>query len=333
MFAGLIASELIETTFPKEKRILITGATGFVGSCFARSLADGTRPIGILTRGESNLWRIQDIVDRTQVIRADLRDYSAVREGVKDFAPDVVYHFATFGGMRHELDEGKIVETNVLACANLLAALADRDYSAFINVGSSSEYGPKAQPMSENDKPEPTSGYGKSKLLATFMCQADAATRGRPNVTLRLFSPYGRYEDGRRLVPSVILSCLKGLAPELSSPASVRDFVYIDDVIEALGLAAARIDSVKGEIINIGSGQQTSVEEIASRVIGITDCACEARWKSRERGQDEPAAWSANIEKAERLLSWRPRHDIESGLRKTIEWFRREGGRLYNHGG
>jgi nucleoside-diphosphate-sugar epimerase len=312
----------------ENKGILITGGAGFVGSCLARQLADSDNRVGLLVLEQEDLWRVNDILSSLSILKADLRDYSAVSRQVREFAPDVVFHLATYGGMSGQNNDNRIVETNILAAANLLLALRETDYNAFVNVGSSSEYGLMDKPMAETDRPQPVSSYGRSKLAATHLCESYASAYGMPNVTLRLFSPYGPYEDARRLVPSVILSCLKGIDPALGSAESVRDFVFVMDAVDALLEAAIQIDKLKGRIINIGSGIQRSVGEVADMIIELVGNDVRPIWGAVKPSQPEPKAWLADIGLVAELMGWQPRYDLRSGLSKTVEWFRANSGRF-----
>jgi len=138
----------------------------------------------------------------------------------------------------------------------------------------------------------------------------------------RLFSPYGYYEDKTRLVPSVILSCLKGRSLKLASKDSVRDFVFIGDVMDAYVKAAENIGKAAGEIFNIGYGRQHCVREIVDTVIKITSSGIKPGWGKVFNPRFEPKKWQADISKARALLNWQPEYDLASGLSKTINWLK-----------
>ncbi len=168
---------------------------------------------------------------------------------------------------------------------------------------------------------EPVTEYGVSKAGATLFCQKYATTDSLPIVTLRLFSPFGLYEEKSRLVPSVILAALQKTNPEISSRQFVRDFIYIDDVLRAYE-TVTNIRNPSGKIFNIGSGQQHSVGEVVDIIIrrlggevtyvsGIPQV-----WKT------EPTFWQADIQKAKSELCWEPKYPLESGLAATIDWFK-----------
>ena len=175
--------------------------------------------------------------------------------------------------------------------------------------------------MSEEDLLVPVNDYGVSKSAATLYCQFAAKSEKIPIVILRLFSPYGCYEGPTRLIPSVILDCLKGKNPKITSPAFVRDFIFIEDVMDAyLKVLDAR--EVGGEIINIGSGKQHSVGDVVNKIIELTGADVVPETSSTPRWSNEPEKWEADITKAKRILNWEPKYDLVSGLEASVKWFK-----------
>ena len=168
---------------------------------------------------------------------------------------------------------------------------------------------------------EPVTEYGASKAAATLYCQTIACTEKLPVVTLRLFSPYGRYEQKSRLVPSLILSALQKINPRIASRQFVRDFIFIDDVLDAY---EAVIDSknTSGKIFNIGSGQQHSVGEVADMIVGLLGNEVTYEVGMPQAWKNEPTFWQADIQRAKSELEWEPEYSLGKGLAATIGWFK-----------
>jgi nucleoside-diphosphate-sugar epimerase len=173
--------------------------------------------------------------------------------------------------------------------------------------------------------------YGVSKSAATLYCQSVARNKKIPMVTLRLFSPYGCYEGHKRLIPSVILDCFRGKNPEIISFEFVRDFIFIKDVMDAyIRLLDAK--EIIGEIINIGSGKQHTVGDIADTIIELTGDVLVPEASGTPRWPNEPEKWEADITKAKKLLNWEPKYDLTRGLDATIKWFRENINLYKNYG-
>ena len=306
----------------KRKRILITGATGFVGACLLhRLINDGFSNLSIIVRRNSNIWRIKSVLDKVKVYYSDLLDLERLKKVVLKIKPEIVYHLATYGaypGFQENIK--KIYETNLFGAINLLNASAKAGFERFINTSSSSEYGEKKEPMRENDLLKPNSDYGVSKASATLYCQNFARQNSLPVITFRLFSPYGYYENQNRLIPYVILSCLSGKNPKLSSPRSVRDFVFIEDVVESY-IKVLNSQNSFGQIFNIGTGEQHLVSEVVDKIIEITGSGIKPEWDVVNNMRNEPLVWVADISKAKSVLSWSPRYSLEKGLSKSVRWF------------
>src|SRR5262249_5612399 len=128
----------------------------------------------------------------------------------------------------------RMMATNFMGCVNLLDACAEIGVESFVQTGSSSEYGYKDHPPAEDEALEPNSHYAVTKAAATHYCQFTARQHNLHAVTTRLYSIYGPWEEPTRLIPTLIIRGLKGNLPPLVSPRTARDFVYVDDAVEAL---------------------------------------------------------------------------------------------------
>ena len=302
------------------KKVLVTGASGFVGSCLTRRLVSEGHDIHILVRASTDPWRLSDIRKNISEHSVDLRDSERLDKVVADIRPAVTYHCATYGGFSDQRDTRSILESNIIGTANLLKACERTGFEYFVNTGSSSEYGIKSKPMREEDVPEPREDYGVSKAAATMFCRAESLAKQLPVVTLRLFSPFGPWDDPRRLIPYVIKSCLTGGTPGLSSPDSVRDFIFIDDVIDAY-VSVIR-QPFRGEVINIGTGRQHSIGEVAAVIRSLVADCPEPTWGAVEKRRPEPSVWTANIDRANALFSWKPSIPFTEGLERTVAWMK-----------
>lgn len=303
------------------KRVLITGSTGFIGSNLARKCLDLGADVYLLTRSTSDKWRVRDILAKVRAFDVDLSDRDKLEKIVIEIQPEIVFHTAAYGGDPAQKDLMAIFRSNFLGTANLVDSCKTVDLELFVNTGSSSEYGVKAAPMKEDDLLEPANDYGISKSAATMYCQAAARNDELPIITLRLFSPYGSFESPARLIPSVILACLRDERPRIASRSFVRDFVFIGDVMDAY-LIVTESKNLGGKIFNIGSGKQHSVGDVVDMIIKLTGAQVEPEIGGPSRWKTEPCMWQADISRARDCLGWRPKYELKRGLAASIDWFR-----------
>ncbi|MDD5618479.1 MAG: NAD(P)-dependent oxidoreductase [Candidatus Omnitrophica bacterium] len=312
----------------KNKKILITGATGFIGSNLTRYFLKKCAGVSVFTRMVSDKWRIRDILKDVYEYHVDLNDPVKLEKAVRKIRPNIIIHTASHGGHSFQNNAKKIIEANFTGTVNLISALKDTEVDLLINTGSSSEYGIKSRPMKEIDLLEPVTEYGATKAAASAYCHGMAGKENIPVVTARLFSPYGYYDEGSRLISYVILSCLGSRNPKLSSTDPVRDFIFIEDVMDAYEKIIDNRDRVKGEIFNIGSGKQHTVGEVVKNIVKLTGSMVKPEWGRVNNSRCEPERWQADISKARRILKWEPEHSLSRGLKKDIIWFK-ENIRLY----
>jgi nucleoside-diphosphate-sugar epimerase len=300
------------------ERVLITGGGGFLGACLARSLLADGQEVHLLLRGRTNPWRLAGLKDRYKAHAGDICDASAVRRAVEASRPEIVYHLAAHGAYPSQRDRDVILATNILGTANLINALEGRDYQRLVNVGSSSEYGHKSDPMRPDDRLEPRTDYAVSKAAATHLCMAEAF-KGRPVVTVRVFSAYGPWEEPTRLVPYVMRCCSHGKSPEVTAGRQPRDFVYVDDVVDLIRVAAVH-PQARGQILHAGTGRRQTVRDMIETIMAICGAASVEYGKEHTR-PDEPPTWVADIEDTSTRVGWRPRHDLQAGVARMWQWF------------
>lgn len=306
----------------RKTKIIITGATGFIGSNIARNLVKKNYSLHIFIRKTSNLWRIKDIVSNMMVYEVDLVDRKLLEKTVKKINPQVIFHLAN-APIYHGSPSSIIdyVDVNLMGTINLIDACREVDYQCFVNTGSSAEYGAKVKPMKEDDFCQPLSLYAITKLAATNYTSFSGKIEEKPIITFRLFSPFGAYDDPKRLVTEAIYNALENKPIFLSAPHLVRDYIYIDDVIDAYIAAISKAEKYPGEIFNIGSGRQTSIEEVVKAVIKLSDSKSIIKWGTLKPRVFESKVWQADISNIKKCLLWKPIYSFEEGLEETINWF------------
>ena len=305
----------------KKNIFLITGASGFIGSNLLRRLVEKKAQVHIILRKKSNTWRINDLLHKVKIHYSDLSKYEEVLKIVQKTKPTVIYHLASFGAYPFQINPDKILKVNVMGTWNLLHALLNHEYKLFVNTGSSSEYGFKNKPMKETDLLEPASYYAVSKCTQTHLCSHMAKESNKPIVTLRPFSVYGPYEEPSRFIPTLLKSLYSGKKMSLTSPETARDFIYVDDMVDAY-LKIEELRKYQGMCFNIGTGIQSTIKQVVKEASEVTNRKISLEWGKIKPRSWDTTNWVADISLAKKLLKWKPRYDLNRGLHKNWEWFK-----------
>ncbi len=306
------------------RRVLVTGGTGFVGANLVRRLLADGHAVHCLVRPEHAGWRLADVRGDVELHRASLDDRRAVERAVRRAKPEWIFHLAAHGAYSWETDVDRIVATNVLGTVNLVRAALASGFEAFVNAGSSSEYGFKKTAPRERDWVEPNSHYAVAKVAATHFCRLTAQRENVKIATLRLYSVYGPWEDPGRLMPTMVAQGLAGRLPPLVDPRVARDYVYVDDVSEAFVRAAAKPHPEPGVVFNVGSGRQTTIREvvkIARRVLAIGE---KPRWGTMPNRRWDTNVWVSDSRAIRRALGWKPRYTVDRGFRQLVAWMKED---------
>jgi len=309
-------------------RILITGANGFIGSNLTRKLVNSENHIDILTRNESDLWRINDISSECNIHHVDLIKFDNVESIINKINPEIVFHCAGHGIYPEQKDSKSIFSTNILGTLNLLLAIRKNNkLKRFVNLGSFFEN----TTDNENDsnlrkKLEP---YTISKIIQTSLVRKFYTEDNLPVVTLRVFTPYGRFDSPGRLISDIMTAIIKNRPLEIGSKTSMRDFIHIDDVIRALEVAGKQ-PNIEGEIFDVGTGKGITVEEIVKKTEELTMHNCNVLWNDEKiREFDKRDSHILLNSKNNKKFNWKPEISINQGIMKTYEWYK-ENINLYN---
>jgi UDP-glucose 4-epimerase len=304
------------------KRTLLTGGTGFVGANLARGLLRDGHEVHLLVRPGHQPWRIEAIRPHVQLHEARLDDSHEVTRMVDQIRPEWIFHLAVHGAYSWQTDLNQMLATNIHGTVNLLTACLKAGFDAFINTGSSSEYGFKDHPPAETESLEPNSDYAVTKAAATLFCRQTAQRERVHLTTLRLYSVYGPFEEPARLIPSLIGHGLRGEWPPLASPDTARDYVYVDDVVDAYLLAATQPGQPPGAVYNVGTGVQSTLRQVVEVARRILTIQAEPKWGSMPPRQWDTKCWVADNRLIHESLGWRPHYTVEEGFSQMLLWHR-----------
>ena len=300
-------------------RALVTGAGGFVGANLVRHLLRlGDAPIAIVRPGGEE-WRLVDLGDEVETIAIDLRDPEATSRLVRQAAPAAIFHLAAHGAYSWETDLDAMLAVNVRCTQTLLEVARDLSIP-LVSAGTSSEYGYRDSPPTEQDRIEPNSHYAITKAAGTHLCRLAAKTDEVHAVVLRLYSVYGPWENPGRLMPTLVGAAMNGGWPPLVDREIARDFVWAGDACDAF-IRAAGLRCDAGAVFNVASGVQTTLGQLVDVVAERFAVAQSPLWGSMPARRWDTTTWVGDPRSTTAHLGWSASTPLQQGLGEVAEWF------------
>jgi len=304
----------------KNKKVLVTGASGFIGSHLTERLLKEKADISIIKRENSSSVHLEPFKGKVKAFTCDLRNFEEVKKAIATTKPDIIFHLAAHASPERNIDSKLIFNNNLFGTINLFKAL-NGNFDLFVNTGTCEEYGNGKTPFQEDQAPISVSPYSASKIATTHYCQMLNKVHNLPIVTLRPFLTYGpRQRNMKMLIPSAIISSLKNEKLKMTKGEQTRDFIYVEDVVEGY-IKTTKSKKAIGEIINIGSGKEYQIKEVVSKISKLSGSQIKPEFTLPYRSGETMHFFCSN-KKANQLLGWKPKTSLEKGLTKTIKWFK-----------
>ncbi len=301
--------------------IIVLGASGFIGANLFLKILKYRKDVYAIVRSNDN-WRLKN-TPRPNLIKSNFLDSSENQMLIKKIKPKTIFNCIAYGAYSFEENNSLIYETNFSALINFVEALSKIKIHAFINAGTSSEYGTNSFAPLEDSICSPNSHYAVSKLNAASYLSFMGKFKKFPCIHLRLYSVYGPLEDCSRLIPNLVREGIQNSYPPFVNGNISRDFIFIDDACDAFIMAAIKINkNLYGEIFNIGSGVKTSIKQLANFAQNEFKIKTKPKIGTMDNRAWDLSQWVSNPTKANKIINWNSKVTIQNGLHLTDPWIR-----------
>jgi NAD dependent epimerase/dehydratase len=307
------------------KKVLVTGAGGFIGSHLVESLVELGADVRALIRynsaGTKGWLSISNMKDHFEVFPGDIRDIESISRAVKGI--DTVFHLAALIAIPYSyLAPGSYVQTNVVGTFNLLQASRDSDVATVVHTSTSEVYGTAQRvPIDESHPLQAQSPYSASKIAADKLSEAFWRSFGLKVVIIRPFNTYGPRQSARAVIPTIISQVLKKDEVYLGRLDPTRDLTYVTDTVRGL-IRGAEVPELAGEVINLGTGKEISIGDLAQLIVSQIGKNVPIRSDDARLRPDQSEVYRlcSDNTKARNLMEWKPLVTLEQGLTQTIQW-------------
>lgn len=313
----------------KNKKVLVTGAGGFIGSHLVERLVEiGAETKAFVHYNSFNRWGWLDYVDRKikdsiEIFTGDIRDPYGVKKSMQDC--NVIFHLAALIGIPYSYHSpDTYVDTNIKGTLNILQAARELNIEKVIHTSTSEVYG-TAQfvPITEKHPINTQSPYSATKAASDFLALSFYRSFNLPVAVVRPFNTYGPRQSARAIIPTIIIQILSGKKKlRIGSLHPTRDFNYVKDTVNGF-IKIAESDRTVGEVVNIGSNSEISIGNLIKKITSIMDVEIKIEvddQRIRPKISEVERLYADNSKIME-LTGWKPMYILDEGLKKTIRWF------------
>jgi nucleoside-diphosphate-sugar epimerase len=303
---------------PGKESLLIVGGTGFIGTHIAKEALVRGFQVSIISKNNKFL---SDRFDDIEYLSVDV----SLKEDLLNQLKDKTFHYViNLGGYidhsNYSNGGDKVFDVHFNGTKNLVNCINKTGLKSFIQIGSSDEYGNNPAPQNENQRESPISPYSCAKTAATHFLQMLHSTEKFPVIILRPFLVYGPGQSDNRFIPQIIQGCFNDKKFPVSQGEQLRDFCFISDIVNVI-FKAFDNDRAYGEVINIASGEPITIKDIIIKIQNIVGMGSPQFGKISYR-KGENMNLFADTTKANNILSWVPRINIQNGVSKTIMYYK-----------
>lgn len=314
----------------KSKRVLVTGAAGFIGSHLVEALVARGANVTCLVHynSTSSIGNLEllpaDIRPRITVAFGNIEDSDFIQRTVE--GQEIVLHLAALIGIPYSyVAPRSYVRTNIEGTLNVLEAARLHQIQRIVHTSTSEVYGTaRRTPIDEEHPLQGQSPYSASKIAADKLAESYHKSFNTPVVTLRPFNTFGPRQTARAFIPTIITQALAGDTVRLGALTPRRDMTYVTDTVDGF-IRAATAPGIEGETINLGTGEMFSIQEFAENILTLmgSKARIEVDPARTRPGNSEVMALVSDNAKARRLLDWQPRKPLHDGLKETIDFIAR----------
>lgn len=311
----------------KDKKVLVTGADGFIGSHLVEALVkDGAKVKALSLYNSFNNWGWLENIncrDNIEILSGDIRDPHFCLEITKDV--DIIFHLAALIAIPYSyIAPDSYIDTNIKGTLNICQAALKNGCQRLIHTSTSEVYGTAQYvPIDEKHPLQPQSPYSATKIGADSIAMSFFNSFNLPVIIARPFNTYGPRQSARAVIPTIITQIAAGKKHlKLGDLRPTRDFNYVEDICNGF-IALAKSENIIGEIINLGSNHEISIGDLSNLISGLMKSEVKINQENKRTrpSKSEVFRLCCDNTKAKKLINYQPNHTLEQGLEKTIEWY------------
>ena len=306
----------------KNKKILVTGGAGFIGSHLVKKLLQLNAKVTVVVKYNSiiDCPRIAEVWDKINVVEADLRNTDSTLQ-FKGSKFDYIFHLAAYNHVGDSfIHVNETINSNLLSTTNLLDH--GPNYKKFIHIGSSEIYGlQKKLPFRVEEIPQPMSPYAIGKYSSELYSILKSRQTGKKIICIRPFNTFGPFQSEKAIIPEIIIKCLLGKDIVTTPGEQTREFNYVDNIIEGLLIISVKIKSFS-KPINLGSNSPIKIKSLVRKIHKISDSKSKLKIGKKSYRPNEIWKMQAQNDFVLKKIKWKPKIQLDEGLDISIKWYR-----------